>query len=925
MAVRRSYNALNQVRVSVPDIKGIESAVRSDFDELLKGLVTGLSKSYVVKGFEIEMAGSIGSSATSLQVIVENSTILNGNSTTSGTFYVVPSGTPAQTLSSTINPKVVGSFTPGSQNYIGLEYVRQVDNSTSIQRYFWSPATKSEFVKTAPQAELMDYRFIISSSIFAPNVLPIAIVETDNANNVLSVEDRRPMLFRLGTAGTLPPNPTYQYPWNNHVEGRAENVSKSTSSNVSPFRGGDKQIYSLKEWMDTVMSSFKELKGTTYWYSPNVGGSIVKLRQDLANTVITGRGQISHSSTVAGRINWDQPIQIALVGSRLSFQLSANPSSSDITLSDEQVAYVNLIRGVNITPNLIFVNGSTTVTSVGGVSWTALLQAGDWIKLAVDDDTKYLKIQSVDSASQVTLSTAYPYTSTGPSGAKSQYAFGVYQTHPSPSTDRHIRVANRKDVPFTEDIFWFLLRSDNGGSMPRVYVRFIGSELEQGEDRDISDNTSKDILTYIGSNSETDNSPEYSNKLGALVSEVTDITVPAASSITSGQYMLIYSGLDLSEYYIWFNKDGLGGNPNVIGKIPIEVAISTGDTANQVAAALQTAINGVSDFNATVSGATVTVTNTDAGETTDASNFNVSGATVTVVTQGDGAPNNYISDGDNLTLSIKKLDKKLKELAGNEIKIYEEVLNVVSGSPADDNEVTGPINSGTNLTLPYDSHQSNAVNGYVVGRADLEVFLNGQRLVVGSDYSEVGTPNTESVTIQILQNLVVGDQLLFRVDPGKAAASVGGSGEINTGSNLGSGASVFKNKTGVVLNFRRIQAGSGVTVTENANDITISAAPAAPTYNVVTVTGTNYSATAANDYILVNNSGANRTVTLPTAVGNTGKQITVKKIDAGNTLFVASILNQTIDGTDATVTPYSIITQYETLTLLSDGTSWWIV
>jgi hypothetical protein len=926
MSVRRRQRWLGSQRIDVPHLRSIESAVSADFDELLKGFVTGENNVYVVRGFEINMTGAIGAAASGLQMLVASSTLFHGSSRQSGTFYTVSSTATPEVLNSTINTKVRGAFTPNAVNYVGIEYERFADTATSDTVYFWNPTNKNEFSSNVPLANILRYNIVITTSVWANNVVPIAKVTVDVAGNVVDITDQRPMLFRLGTAGRTNPNPAYVYPWTNQTEGRLENPVTSTSNSVNPFRGGDKQIYNLKEWMDAVMSSFKEMKGTTFWYSQNVGGSLVKLRQDLGNTVITGRGQISHSSTVAGRINWDQAIQIALVSSRLSFQLNANPSSSDITLADDQAAYITLKRGVNIVPNLVFTNGSAIVTSVGAVSWTGPLQAGDWVKLATDDDTKYLKIQSVDSLSQVTLSVVYPYTSTGISGAKAQYALGVYETNPTPSTDRHIRVAARKDVPFTEDTFWFLLRSDNGGSLPRVYVRFLGSELEQGEDRDISDNTSKDIVTYIGSVSEVDNSPEYSNKLGALVSEVTDITVPAASAITSGQHMLIYSALDLNEYYIWFNRDNLGGNPNVVGKIPIEVAITTGDTANQVASALQTAINGVIDFNATVSGATVTVTNVDAGTTTNASNVNVNGATVTVTTQGTGASNNYISDGDNLTLAIKKLDKKLKELAGNEITIYEEVLTVVSGSPANDNEVTGPITSGTNLTLPYDSHFFNAVNGYIVGKADLEVYLNGQRLRLGADYTEVGANNTESVTIQIQQNLVVGDELLFRIDPGKAAAAGGGgSGEANTGANIGTGAAVFKNKTGVTLNFRRIQQGSGVTITENANDITISAAPSAPIYDVVTVNGTNYTATASNDYILVNNSGGNRTVTLPTAIGNSGKHITVKKLDTGNTLFVATVLNQTVDGVDRTSTPYSITTQYETISIISDGANWWIV
>jgi len=53
--------------------------------------------------------------------------------------------------------------------------------------------------------------------------------------------------------------------------------------------------------------------------------------------------------------------------------------------------------------------------------------------------------------------------------------------------------------------------------------------------------------------------------------------------------------------------------------------------------------------------------------------------------------------------------------------------------------------------------------------------------------------------------------------------SSGGGGEANTGTNVGSGTGqVFRDKTGITLNFKTLLQGSNITITNNADDITIS-------------------------------------------------------------------------------------------------------
>jgi len=88
----------------------------------------------------------------------------------------------------------------------------------------------------------------------------------------------------------------------------------------------------------------------------------------------------------------------------------------------------------------------------------------------------------------------------------------------------------------------------------------------------------------------------------------------------------------------------------------------------------------------------------------------------------------------------------------------------------------------------------------------------------------------------------------------------------------------------------------------------------------------NGGATSGNETVLANAAGNAITITLPSAVSFPGIIHTIKKVDStANIVSIASVSNQTIDGTNATSSPIQINVQYLTLTLVSDGSNWNII
>lgn len=66
----------------------------------------------------------------------------------------------------------------------------------------------------------------------------------------------------------------------------------------------------------------------------------------------------------------------------------------------------------------------------------------------------------------------------------------------------------------------------------------------------------------------------------------------------------------------------------------------------------------------------------------------------------------------------------------------------------------------------------------------------------------------------------------------------GGGGEANTASNVGTGEGVFKQKTGVDLEFKSLTAGADISVTPGTNDITIAFTGSSGGSNLISIVAT---------------------------------------------------------------------------------------
>lgn len=267
MSVIRQFNFLSQMRLDVPHFRSLESAAAGDFDALV-GRGMGGSKALILRGFSLNNVSS-GGSAVGLQMSVADAIVINLNASESGSLLWVPTDKPIETLNPSTNTTIVGSWTPSAVNYVGIDFTRTADNTTTDLVQFLDSNTDLEEPREVPLGRTLSYQIVITTLPFASQstIVPVAKVTLGSSGQITAVQDARPMMFRLGSGGDVP-NSVGSFAW---AQGRTET---NTGVSNSLFLGGDKVISNQKDWMDAMMSRVWELGGGEAWYRPTADRNV---------------------------------------------------------------------------------------------------------------------------------------------------------------------------------------------------------------------------------------------------------------------------------------------------------------------------------------------------------------------------------------------------------------------------------------------------------------------------------------------------------------------------------------------------------------------------------------------------------------------------------------------------------------------------
>lgn len=460
MAVLGRLLVSSAERLDLPDLLSLDSYAAGDWKYFLKGLV-GDTKPYILKGFDvIDPGNAIGTQSCSIRV-ADSITFYPGSN--SGSFFHgLQEGHPQAA-------PLVPELRKNAVNYVYATF--STFNTSVDTRAFWDPdkdgGAGGEFTQDINTESVLKVDINVSTGSFPANTVPIAKI-TVGPVVITAIEDARDLMFRLGSGG-INPNPFNTYAWRSlpgSQYSRQEPPTQMLAGGVNPFQGADKNIQTLKEWMDAIMSKLRELGGTTYWYDDTSSFSIISNFYDSVATAFKSKGKWVHDTVTPGLLTWTEDVQIKMTSDPRTYIIRQGSK----TLADEQVMYIPMQRNqlFNVTDeNVSWINGQSYVNTIGGaVGLFANLSKGDYIKKANDTIDKWVRVEefydavnlggsTTTAASARSIRLGSPYL--GVTGAeKGRYDKGVYLPADLVVSDRDQAAIGNTGGQF----HWLALRSD---------------------------------------------------------------------------------------------------------------------------------------------------------------------------------------------------------------------------------------------------------------------------------------------------------------------------------------------------------------------------------------------------------------------------------------------------------------------------------
>ena len=387
MAVLARIKMTNAQRYDLSDALSIDGYSAGDWLYFIK-MMAG-SEPYILKGFDVispELA--IGTDIVSIRV--EDSYLYYPNSDTASFFYGLP-------ISSGLSDPIEPVLKKNAINYLYLTI--SLDEGSPETKSFWdiylNGSTGGEYDSRVNTETYVIPEIGVSTINFPTGTIPICKV-TVGSSVISSIEDCRPMFFRLGTGG-YNADPFNRYNFRSLPSATYERLEpSSTISSVSgdnPFQGADKNIYSWKEWCDVVMTKLAELGGTNFWYE-YAPGSISGLSLDLLKTEYKSKGYYKLDDTIQGLLTWSEDIRISPLTYVGGCDVIIRENTIGTALNNEQICYIDLDRGKPVNTSnldLVWRNGLDTVdaTFIGAFANT---NVGDYIKKSGDPDSNFVRI-----------------------------------------------------------------------------------------------------------------------------------------------------------------------------------------------------------------------------------------------------------------------------------------------------------------------------------------------------------------------------------------------------------------------------------------------------------------------------------------------------------------------------------------------------